>query len=96
MNFKYLGSIISSTGTCERDIENRIAMGKRATKSLHVVTWNNPITQETQKMLFNSVVQNIVLTKDGELVMGKCGRRRRLIGREIDSSKPAFKMKPLY
>lgn len=59
--FKYLGSLLSSTGTCERDINARIIMGKKATKALHGLLWNRNISQDTKKRLFHSVVENIVL-----------------------------------
>lgn len=60
-NFKYLGSIISNTGTCDEDINSRIIMGKKATKALHSVIWNSNIRQEIKKRIFHTVVENIVL-----------------------------------
>lgn len=60
-NFKYLGTNISSTGTCERDITSRITMGKMATKSLHGILWNENIRQETKLHIFHSIVESIVL-----------------------------------
>jgi len=36
-------------------------MGKKATKALHGVIWNNNIRQEVKRRLFHCVVENIVL-----------------------------------
>ncbi len=55
-NFKYLGSIISKTGTCDKDNN-----GEESNKNLHSVIWNSNIRQEIKKRIFHTVVENIVL-----------------------------------
>lgn len=60
-SFKYLGTIISSTGNCQSDIEHRIALGKNATRTLHGLIWNKTITQEVKKNMFHSLIENIML-----------------------------------
>lgn len=59
-SFKYLGSIITNIGTCERDIQNKIALAKNATKTLHGIIWNKNITKETKIKIYKSIIQNIL------------------------------------
>lgn len=59
--FKYLGTMVCSTGTCKQDIDSKIIMGKRATRALHGLLWNEILTLDTKKRLFHSIVENVVL-----------------------------------
>ena len=60
-SFKYLGSHISSLGTCQKDIDSKIALGRQATRVLHGLIWNKNISKEVKKMMFHSLVENIML-----------------------------------
>lgn len=64
--YKYLGSIISDTGKIEKDIEDKVIKGKRATKALHGTIWNRNLTKQTKKNIFNAIVEPIT-TYGGEL-----------------------------
>lgn len=44
-SFKYLGTHITSTGTCQKDIDSKIALGKQATKILHGLLWSKNISK---------------------------------------------------
>ncbi|XP_076042109.1 uncharacterized protein LOC143026007 [Oratosquilla oratoria] len=56
-NFTYLGSILSRTVTCEKDIENRIKAGHSAYGRLaHRVFTNHGLTMHTKIMVFRAVV----------------------------------------
>lgn len=53
-----MGSVVHRKGTCLRDIVIKIAREKQATKTLQGLIWNNMITK---KIIFQSLIQNIVL-----------------------------------
>lgn len=60
-SFKYLGTHITSTGTCQKDIDSKIALGKQATKILHGLLWSKNISKVVKKMMFQGIVENIML-----------------------------------
>jgi hypothetical protein len=60
-SFNYLGFIICAEDTCDKNIETRIIMGKRATAVLYGFIWIHNITQETKKIIFRSIVEIILL-----------------------------------
>jgi hypothetical protein len=76
-SFKYLGSIVSAEGVCDKDIETRIAMGKQATRALHGLIWNHNTTQKTNK--------NIPQHSRKQFYMEhKCGRKQQKYGIKLE------------
>lgn len=61
--FKYLKSLINATGTCEEEIENKISMGKRATRTLHGLFWNRNISLTTKHSIYKSIIKILYESK---------------------------------
>lgn len=59
-HFKYLGSVLHQSGTCERDVENRVSQARSAIKQLNGVLWSRNITHKTKLMILNVIVESIL------------------------------------
>lgn len=53
---KYLGTIVTNTGTCDRNIQNRISVGNMATKVLLWMLWNKNLCKVIKKNIFHSIL----------------------------------------
>ncbi|KAJ4439728.1 hypothetical protein ANN_07856 [Periplaneta americana] len=62
--FKYLGSVLHQSGTCFKDVENRVIQARNAIKQLNGVLWNRVVRMETKKMILYVIVESI-LTSGG-------------------------------
>ena len=58
-DFVYLGSNISNTGSCEKEIRRRIGMAKSAMSQLQKIWKDRSISRKTKVKLVNSLVFSI-------------------------------------
>ena len=56
-----MGSIVDSSGTCEKDIDNRISQARKITRSLNGILWNREMTKTTKKRILNTMVESVLL-----------------------------------
>ena len=61
MQFKYLGSMITSDGKCEKDITSRIGMAKAAFWELKAILTNRHISYETRLRVLKCYVWSVLL-----------------------------------
>lgn len=47
--FKCVGSVVIKRVTCDEDIDNKVAIGEHANRSLRSLIWNKRFSQETRK-----------------------------------------------
>jgi hypothetical protein len=59
--FKYLGFILEATGATTLEIEKRISEGRRVTGMLNSVLWSKTILHKTKKIMYQALVQSILL-----------------------------------
>lgn len=57
-HYKYLGVTLTSDGRDELDVQNKIRRGKTIIKQLHPILWNDTISKNTKKRIFNSFVES--------------------------------------
>jgi hypothetical protein len=58
---KYLGSILEATGVTTLEIEERISEGRRVIGMLNSVLWSKTILHKTKKLMYQTLVQSILL-----------------------------------
>ena len=58
--FKYLGSIISSKGSTERDIQRRVQQGQKSVRILNSLLWSNRMSLMTKVTIYRAVVEPIL------------------------------------
>ena len=61
IQFSYLGSILTSDGRCDTEIERRIGATNKAFKDLANILTNRSINLDTRKRILNSYVWPILL-----------------------------------
>jgi hypothetical protein len=59
--FKYLGSILEATSATTLEIEKRISEGRRVTGMLNSVLWSKNIFHKTKKLMYQTLVQSVLL-----------------------------------
>jgi hypothetical protein len=59
--FKYLGFILEATGTTTLEIEKRISERRRVIGMLNSVLWSKTILHKTKKLMYQALVQSILL-----------------------------------
>jgi hypothetical protein len=59
--FKYLGSILEATGETTLETEKRISGGRRVIGTLNSVLWSRTILHKTKKLMYQALVQSILL-----------------------------------
>jgi hypothetical protein len=59
--FRYLGSILEATGATTLEIEKRISEGRRVIDMLNSVLWSKNILHKTKKLMYQALVQSILL-----------------------------------
>lgn len=59
-NFKYLGSIIQESGSCEADVDHRVQQARRAIKMLNGVLWSRSISKQMKKRILQTIVESIL------------------------------------
>jgi hypothetical protein len=59
--FRYLGSILEATGATTLEIEKRISEGRRVIGMLNSVLWSKTILHKTKKLMYQALVQSILL-----------------------------------
>jgi hypothetical protein len=59
--FKYLGSILQNNSTTTLTTQKRISNGRRMTGILNSVLWNKNILRKTKKLLYQTLVQSVLL-----------------------------------
>ncbi|XP_044573421.1 uncharacterized protein LOC123257663 [Drosophila ananassae] len=60
-HFTYLGTIISSSGGVEKDVESRLCKARSAFGRLHRIWRNQQISRRTKLRIFNACVKSILL-----------------------------------
>ena len=60
-SFKYLGSIITEDGKCEKEIKSRIAMAKEAFQRLKPILVSGSLSLDTKKRILQCYVYSILL-----------------------------------
>lgn len=58
--FKYLGSIISAQGNSAKDIQHRVAQGRRCTQTLNSLLWSAKIKMKTKLMIYKAIVEPVL------------------------------------
>jgi hypothetical protein len=59
--FKFLGSTLEATGATTLEIEKIISEGRRAIGMLNSVLWSKTILHKTKKLVYQALVQSILL-----------------------------------
>ena len=59
--FVYLGCVVSADGFCDRDADKRIGLAAGIVRNLHSIRKAEDISKSTKVLLYQSMVQSIVL-----------------------------------
>jgi hypothetical protein len=59
--FTYLGSILEATGATTLETGKRMTEGRRLTDMLNSVLWRKTILHKTKKLIYQALVQSILL-----------------------------------
>ena len=59
--FVYLGGVVSADGFCDRDVDRRIGVAAGIVRNLHSIWKAKDISKSTKVLLYQSMVQSIVL-----------------------------------
>jgi len=59
--FVYLGGVVSADGLCDRDVDRRIGLPAGIVRNLHSIWKAKDISKSTKVLLYQSMVQSIVL-----------------------------------
>ena len=59
--FVYLGGVVSADGFCDRDVDRRIGLAAGIVRNLHSIWKAKDISKSTKVLLYQSMVQSIVL-----------------------------------
>lgn len=58
--FKYLGSYIDDSGSCNSEIDSRLVQARKAIRMLNGVLWSRTILNDTKKRILTAVVESIM------------------------------------
>lgn len=57
--FKYLGSILTQDGKCDREIQHRATKGRTAISKLNAILWSPKIGWKVKLMMYKSIIEPI-------------------------------------
>jgi hypothetical protein len=81
--FKYLGSIPEATGATNLEIEKRISEGRRVIGMLNCVLWSKTILHKTKKLMYQALLQSILLYGSETLTLNT-QQANKLLATEMD------------
>ena len=74
--FVYLGGVVSADGLCDRDVDRRIGLAAGIVRNLHSIWKAKNISMSTKVLLYQSMVQSIVLYNSETWTIKKDQKRK--------------------
>jgi len=74
--FVYLGGVVGANGFCDRDVDRRIGLAAGIVRNLHSIWKAKNISMSTKVLLYQSMVQSIVLYNSETWTIKKDQKRK--------------------